>query len=86
MSELIKTTTKTSFRCDGASIIIEESERGVYIWNNCMGTGHADLTYDEALEHLKNEYDVIIQTSRSVTTTIEQNINIKSVKYEKRNS
>lgn len=78
MSELIKITTKTSFICDGNRITIEESERGVYIWNNCMGRGHADLTYDEALEELKKEYDVIIQTSRSVTTTIEQNINIKT--------
>ena len=78
MSELIKITTKTSFKCDGTIITIVEDESGVYIWNNCMGKGHADLTYDEALKELKKDYDVIIQTSRSVTTKIEQNINIKT--------
>lgn len=86
MSNLIETKIKTSFLCIDKSttyqqstyITIEEGEEGIYLWEGCIATKYKEVTYNDLIEKLKNNYDIVTQTARTVVTRIEQNINIKN--------
>jgi hypothetical protein len=65
---------KTTYRrCRHISII--EDEGGINVWDGCLG-GKYLKSYKDLIDELKDEFDVIIQTGRTVSTHIKQNINL----------